>query len=289
VPRPPLCCLLLCAAALASGCGTEPPASAHSASDAPPALAPSAFDPSACGSITGLVTWTDPIPTVNPALAITVRPDGSGLDSRLVPLANAPRIDFATRGVGGAVVYLREVDVARARPWDLPKVEVEFRDSQLLVKQGDRTGRVGFVKHGDNITARSAEPVFHSLRARGAAFFALAFPDPDQPLARKLDHCGRVELTSAAGFYWQAADVFVCDHPYYTVSDPVGRFHFANVPAGQYDLVAWHPNWEITRTERNPETSLPNRLTYAPPLETSRPVMVSRGTRPTLANLTLPK
>jgi hypothetical protein len=80
----------------------------------------------------------------------------------------------------------------------------------------------------------------------------------------------------------------VCDHPYYTVSKTDGGFHFADVPAGRYDLVAWHPNWEITRTERNPENGLPTRLTYAPPLETSRPVVVSRGGK-TLANLTLPK
>lgn len=288
MPRPLLCCLILCAAVLASGCGTEPPAAANSASDTPP-QPPTAFDPSACGEITGFVSWHRdvPVPTVDPVLAITVRPDGSGLDSRLVPLANAPRIDFASRGIAGAVVFLRGVDVARARPWDLPKVEVEFRDSQLVVKQGDRIGRTGFVRRGDEFTMRSAEPVFHSLRARGATFFTLAFPDPDQPLARTLDKCGRVELTSAAGFYWQAADVFVCDHPYYTVSEADGRFHFANVPTGRYDLVAWHPNWEITRTERNPETSLPNRLIYAPPLEASRPVTVPRGK--TLANLTLPK
>ena len=105
---------------------------------------------------------------------------------------------------------------------------------------------------------------------------------------RQFDKCGRIELTSAAGCYWQAADMFVCDHPYYTVSDPDGRFRFPQVPAGQYDLVAWHPHWVATHTERSPETGQPNRLHYMPPLESSRPVSVSPG-RPTLANLTLPK
>jgi hypothetical protein len=211
-----------------------------------------------------------------------------GLESRLVPLANALRIDQFTRGVDGVVVYLREVDTARARPWDLPKVEVEFRESQMVVKQGNRSGRTGFVKRGDDLTMRSAELVFHSLRARGAAFFALAFPDPDHSRTRTLDRCGRVELTSASGSYWQSADIFVCDHPYYTVTDTDGRFQFAHVPAGRYDLVAWHPNWEISRTDRNPESGQPKQLHFAAPLETSRPVTVSRG-RSALANLTLPR
>lgn len=135
---------------------------------------------------------------------------------------------------------------------------------------------------------QSREPVFHSLRGRGAAFFALPFPDPDQPLERSFDTFGRIELTSAAGFYWQAADLFVCDHPYYTVSDASGRFSFAQVPEGTYDLVAWHPNWVTSTFERNPETGLTARLIYAPPLESSRPVMVVPG-RVMLANLTLPK
>ena len=138
------------------------------------------------------------------------------------------------------------------------------------------------------MTMQSAEPVFHVLRGRGAAFFALPFPEPDMPLARTFDACGRVALSSAAGFYWQSAELFVCDHPYYALTDADGRFHFTQVPAGPYDLVAWHPNWVVARTERNPESGLPSRLHYAPPLESSRPVGVSAG-RTTLANLTLPQ
>src|SRR5206468_4042201 len=154
----------------------------------------------------------------------------TGFESKFVPLANAPRIDRVTRGVGGAVVFLHGVNPALARPWDLDPVEVEFSDQKLLVKQGAFTGRTGFVRRGGLVTMRSREPVFHSLRGRGAAYFALAFPDPDAPLTRAFDTCGRVELTSAAGYYWQAADLFVCDHPYYAVtqtSDPdIGRFRF---------------------------------------------------------------
>jgi hypothetical protein len=43
----------------------------------------------------------------------------------------------------------------------------------------------------------------------------------------------------------------------------------------------------VTRTERNPTLVLPSRLVFAPPLETSRPVPVTRK-RTALANLTLP-
>jgi len=291
VPRPLICLLLLASAAVA-GCGSEPP-SGSGATQPPTAApaAPAAFDPSACGTITGLVTWVGPIPEVAPITHISPRADGNGYDSRNLTPPNAPRIARFTRGLAGAVVYLREVDPARAKPWDhrdQPAVTVEVRDSQIHVKQGPRSARSGFVRRGAEITFQSAEPVFHVLRGRGGAFFALPLPEPNQPLTRTFDTCGLVELSSAAGYYWQSAELFVCDHPYYTVSDADGRFEFTHVPAGQYDLVAWHPNWIVTRVERNPESGQPSRLHYGPPLESSRPVGVVPG-RFTLANLTLPK
>ena len=287
MPRPLLCSLLGLVIAAAAGCGSEPPAGAKPVEPTAPVNA-TAFAPAACGTLTGLVTWVGPVPDVMPVAHISPRADGAGYDTRLIVPANAPRIDRFTRGLAGAVVFLREVETARARPWDLPPVSVEFRDSQIAVIQGDRTGRTGFVRRGGSVSMQSAEPVFHVLRGRGAAFFALPFPEPDMPLARTFDACGRVALSSAAGFYWQSAELFVCDHPYYALTDADGRFHFTQVPAGQYDLVAWHPNWVVARTERNPESGLPSRLHYAPPLESSRPVGVSAG-RTTLANLTLPQ
>jgi hypothetical protein len=273
----------------AGGCGSDPPAVSGPADVPHPQENTTVpFDVAGCGTIIGLVTWVGTVPEVEPVPFTQLRADGKAVETRTHPLANAPRIDRFTRGVEGVVVFLRDVDSAHARPWDLPPVEVEFRDAQLVVKQGGRSGRTGFVRCGDAVQMRSAEPAFNALRARGAAYFSLAFPDPDSPLTRTFRTCGRVELTSAAGYYWQSADLFVCDHPYYAVTDPAGRFEFSQVPAGQYDLVAWHPNWEVVRTERNPETVQPSRLLYAPPLQSSRPVVVSRG-RSVLANLTLPK
>ncbi len=277
-------------ALFATGCGSEPPAVAGAPQNSTPTSnKPSDFQPGACGKVTGFVTWTGAAPDVPPVTDVRPRADGNGLETRTLTPPYAPRIDRFTHALGGAVVYLREVNPARAKPWDLPPVTVEIRDSQIVVKQGDRpTTRVGFVRRGEAVKLQSSEPVFHVLRGRGATFFALPFPDADKPLERQFDTFGRIELTSAAGFPWHAADLFVCDHPYYTVSEADGRYQFTQVPEGTYDLVVWHPNWAVTAKERNPETGLVNRIVYGPPLENSRPVEVTPG-RTSLANLTLPK
>ena len=273
--------------AVSAGCDSESSVGAATAPTTRTSEEASNFDRGSCGAITGLVTWTGSVPEAAQAFHMFRRIDGSGFDPRTVPYANTPRIDRFTRGFGGVVVYLREMNPAKARPWDLPPVKVEFRDAQLVVQQGNRLARTGFVRRGEPVELRSAEPYLHVLRGRGADFLALAFPEPNQPLTRTFDSCGRVELTSADGCYWQSVELFVCDHPYYAVTDMDGRFHFKSVPAGEYDLVAWHPNWIVVHTERNPESGLPSRLIYAPPLRSSRPVMVNPG-RTTLANLTLP-
>lgn len=278
----------------ALGCGAEPPSAAGpapSSATKPSDEKPTAFRPDACGGLMGSVTWTGPIPVVPDVTDIRPRPDGTGYDSRTLPHPYAPAVERTTFALRGAVVFLRNVDAARAKPWDLPPVRVEFRDGQIVVAQGDRgPGRVGFVHKGAAVNFRSVEPVFNVLRGRGSAFFALPFPDHDKPLERTFDAPGRVALTSAAGFHWQAADLFVCEHPYYAVSGADGRFEFTQVPEGTYDLCVWHPNWNTTSHERNPETGLIQRVVYAPPLESVRSVTVSPG-RTAFApmNLSLPK
>lgn len=255
--------------AMAAVIGCDPSPDAPPADPPPPPLPAtgSRFDPTTAGTIRGRVLWQGDVPTVTPTTAAL--PDGSGgYHWTEKPSPFAPLVDEKTHGLAYAVVYLKGIDPVAGRPWDLPPVRVAMTDYRIVVTQfGDPEGRVGFVRHGDEADMVSADQAHHMLRARGAAFFTLPFPDPDKPLRRRFDTTGLVELTSGAGYYWAAADLFVTDHPYYAATDREGRFTLKQVPPGKYELVCRVRNWHVAGQDRDPETGLISRRRYVPPTE----------------------
>jgi hypothetical protein len=262
--------------AAAIGCGDEaPPPPPEPAQVPAPATA---FDPATAGSVTGRVTWDGELPSVPPFQVYPNAPAGDVFRERHTrPNPNAPSIDAATRGIADLVVYLRGVEVARARPWDHPPLVVEMQGCRFHLRQGDADSRVGFVRGGDRLAMVSREPVFHLLHAGGAAFFTLAFPDAEQPRERSLKANGLVELTSAAGYYWMRGYVFVDEHPYYARTDREGHFALPQVPPGQYQIVCWAPNWVKERHERDPETGEITRLFFRAPVEQVQTVTLAPG------------
>jgi hypothetical protein len=245
-----------------------------------------AFDPANAGTIRGHVVWTGAQPTPG-SLEVwsLIVSDAGTRERRYEPNPNTPLIDAATRGVGNAVVFLRAVDPKRSKPWDHAPVEIVQRGRQFHVLQGAVDSRFGFVRRCEPITMVSREPVFHSLHASGAAFFTLAFPDPDDPCSRRLTSNGVVELTSAAGHYPMRAYLFVDKHPYYTRTDAQGRFVLEQVPAGRYDVVCWMPDWIEAHYERDPETNIITRLFFRPPVEQIRSVTVHPDEAGTLSHV----
>jgi hypothetical protein len=211
-------------------------------------------------------------------------PDGAR-EKWMEPNPNAPIIDPASSGVGNAMVSLRGVSPERSRPWDHPPVRVEQRDRRFHIYQGENAVRYGVVRVSDSIEMVSRDPFLHVLHARGAAYFSLAFPDPDRPRIRTVSRPGRVELTSAAGYFAMRAWLFVDDHPYYAQTDASGRFTLENVPSGRYEVVGWMPNWLESSRDREPESGVVSRLYFGPPAEKSAEVLVQAKTETEL-NLT---
>jgi hypothetical protein len=235
------------------------------------------FNPARTGQVSGQVSWSGKFPSVPPIGYTVAKADASGFENRITANPNRPKINAATRAITDAVVFLRKIDPAASRPWDLPPVKVTIGYGEINIAQGSHQGRTGFVRRGDKVEIVSIESAFHILRCRGDDFFGITFPVPEDPVTRILKQTGRIELSSGTGLSWMRADLFVSDHPYYTRTDSNGRFSFDLVPVGEAELVVWLPNWEAGRPIHEPESSILARPTYAPPLERVNAIKVERG------------
>ncbi len=259
--------------------GCDGPAAPPPSPEGPSPDAASLFDPTTAGTLTGRIAWSGPRPVVPPfrsrARPLLGRTGGAPQDW---PNPHAPRIGPAGE-VAGAVVFLRGVDPRRARPWDHLPVRVELRDHQLHVLQGGRDAGHGFVRRGDVLEMASAQDVFHTLQARGASFFARAFPEPGPTCTQALLAPGVVELMSGSGAYWMRAHLFVDDHPYYARSGADGRFALERVPPGDYELVCWLPDWRTAERELDADSALVWRLKFHPPWETVQRVRLGARER----------
>ena len=269
------CCMLF---ATLPGCSEARSDGKTSSADASTSELGRDFDRAQTGTLQGKVTWDGPIPEVKPFRAYPSPDSQPDLPRRAFrDNLHAPRINPGNRGVDQAVVFLRQVDLRKSRPWDHEPVRVEQHDWALSIIQGAKTSNIGFVRRGDSFTALSKQYVLHILRGHGAAFFSMPFPDPEIASTKRLDKIGEVELSSGADYFWMRAHLFVDNHPYYTCSDADGRFALSQVPAGTYQLVCWLPNWHVAWRERDPENGEVSRLAFGPPLVIEKQVTVKAG------------
>jgi hypothetical protein len=214
------------------------------------------------GGIAGQITWLGEPPKA--PMIETFRPEPGGRAERISrPAPNVPAVDPKSHGVANVLVYIREV-TQTARDWDHAPVTLELNDERPMIRQGAHGPcSMGLVRCGDDITVVNKQDRFHAARVRGAAFWTFTLPDADRPITKRLDQRGIVELSSAAGYYWMHAYLFVCEHPYCAVTNTTGEFEILKVPPGDYELVTWMPSWEVIRRERDPESTAVVRVAFS--------------------------
>lgn len=265
--------------AILTGCTELPDVEVPRNVDKPRLLA-QAFDENTTGTIEGVVRWEGELPAEaqTDIRSVAYNPRMFQKPAHF-STPNVPQIDPQSSGIAGAVVYLKNVDPAKSRPWDHPKPSIEFRDRQLHILQAATDSRVGFAHVGSQAEIVNRDDEYHVLRARGNAFFSASLIEANKPQERSLSSPGVVELTCGAGYFWLNAHLFVVQHPYYVRTDGKGRFVLDRVPEGDYELVCWLPSWHVLRSERDPETADVSRWIWAAPREQTTKVRVERGTK----------
>ena len=185
------------------------------------------------GTIFGTVKFTGMAPPI-PAIKVVKNPDVCGLEVRTPILVVNP----SNQGLKDTVVYIEQIEKGKMLP---DKVTI---DSIRCLFEPHVTG----VVRNRNMAMRNSDPVLHNphtFNERGATVFNIAIPEQGQTVERRMRSGGVIRLQCDQHAHMNAW-VISLEHPYFAVTDENGQFEIKNVPAGRYQLVAWHQGYHIT-------------------------------------------
>jgi plastocyanin len=126
--------------------------------------------------------------------------------------------------------------------------------ARAVVEQQDREFApfVTVVRTGTAITFPNRDQLMHHVYSFSSAKnFQIKLYEGDPPTPIVFDKPGVVALGCNI-HDWMRAYVVVVDTPYFAATDNKGLAHIANLPAGSYELRAWHPyavaEWHAEQT-----------------------------------------
>jgi len=188
------------------------------------------------GTIKGTVKWQGAMPHLTPS---EINKDPQVCD----PLGQKHRdlerlLVSPNGGVANTVVFLKNVTAGKAM--DLP-LERRFLNQKTCRYEP----HILLVPTQALLTVRSSDPLLHTVHMSGSADYNLPFTTQGQEITRPMTREGVVDLRCNAGHVWMNGEAIVASNPYYAVTDSEGNFVLTDVPAGQYEIEAWHEGWRV--------------------------------------------
>ena len=192
------------------------------------------------GSITGTVKWSGPVPG---GLDVPINKDPEICDPESRKSVNLERLVLGPDGgVANTIVFLKNISSGK-------KMNISEARRSLDQKHCRYEPHILLVPQTAELQMKSSDHVLHTVHMDGAATFNLPFPFTERVITRNMNTPGLVNLRCNGGHVWMNAEVMVVPHPYYAVTDQNGRFELADIPPGNYEVVAWHEGWHVLGRE----------------------------------------
>jgi plastocyanin len=120
---------------------------------------------------------------------------------------------------------------------------------------------------GQFVVLKNSDPILHTVHA----FFINEQPQfnvglyPGRVSRKPLIAAGAVKIRCEV-HPWMAAYIVVTEHPYHAISDIYGEYEIADIPAGVYQLKAWHESLgtQEKRIELKPAATQKVDFTFTP-------------------------
>ena len=152
-------------------------------------------------------------------------------------------------GVKNAVVLIEKIEKGK---------KISKEDASINNQSCQYIPHVQAMVAVSSINIINSDPILHNTHGylnQTETAFNLALPMKDQKIKKKVKKPGIMNIKCDAGHTWMSAYIVVTENPYYAVTNDNGIFEIKDIPAGKYQLKAWHEKLgtqiaEVTVTEK---------------------------------------
>jgi plastocyanin len=187
-----------------------------------------------------------------------VSPGGAPLQSGAYPSRRVTRPAPPPSELANVVVSIKDAPIAASLP---------VRRATIRQRNESFVPRVAAITRGSTVEFPNQDAYFHNVfsLSRGASFDLGRYPQ-GETRARTFSRPGLVKVYCHLHSD-MSATIVVFDHPFYTVPAPDGGFVLDDVPAGRYELAAWHERIgeNVTSIEVTPGGTA--RVTFVLPID----------------------
>jgi len=138
------------------------------------------------------------------------------------------------REIKNIVVYLADITSGK----DIPAQQVIVDNVKCSFEPHVS---VGFIGKGNMAVNKNSDPIFHNIHAymKGRPIYNLGIPEKGTKIKRQFNKSGLMSVTCNA-HPWMLSYVQVFHHPYAAVTNVNGEYSIPDIPAGTYEVRAWH-------------------------------------------------
>jgi plastocyanin len=220
--------------------------------------AATAAGPSGEGSITGTIKFTGTAPA-NPTIDMN---EEAACKSKHTGTITDPEVVVNGGNLANVFIYVKSGLPAGAT-YPAPSTAVVIDQDGCLYKP-----RVLGIMVGQNLEIKNSDPVSHNIKSvptqnRG---FNISQPNQGMTSTRTFTTPEVMVPLECSVHGWMNAFVGVMSHPFFAVSGENGSFTISGLPAGTYEIEAWHEKFGTkTASVTVPATgSVTNDFTFAP-------------------------
>jgi plastocyanin len=226
--------VIVAAAFILSGCGGE--SGSEATSTAPSASAPAASTtPMGSASISGSVTFTGTAPA-----RARIRQDRecSALNEEAVTSETVVVNDNGT--LKNVFIYVK--DGLGEYNFAVPTEPVVMDQAGCMYKP-----HVFGIQVGQTMKILNSDPLLHNLHTLPEKNRSANFAMPKQGDERDQSfRVAEVMMKIKCDVHpWMSSYAGIVDHPFYSVSDESGVFDLSQLPAGTYEIEAWHEEYGV--------------------------------------------